>query len=97
MSHMIIALVAQLAVGFLTRRWLLGGILAVAFYVGREFTQAEYRWIAAYASGERANMPALAGFDPRVWNFKSLSDVLLPLAIVLVCYACTLKLRTRRP
>lgn len=96
MSHILITLAAQVAVGLVSRRWLAGGVLMIAFYVGREFTQAEYRWIAAYGAGERANMPLLAGFDPRVWNAKSLSDFLLPLVAVLSVYACMVGLRRLR-
>lgn len=54
------------------------------FYAGREHAQAEYRWIAAYGHGHRKNMPWWGGLDPRVWNVKSVADVLLP-CLVAVC------------
>ena len=96
MSHLLLALLAQFLIGVASGRWLLGGVVVVAFYVGREFTQAEYRWIAAFGEGQRANMPLLAGFDARVWNLKSLSDFLLPLAGVVVLYMVVRVLGNRR-
>lgn len=48
------------------------------FYAGREHAQAEYRWIDAYGGGRRESMPWWGGFDPRVWNVKSVADILLP-------------------
>lgn len=86
LTHILVAVLAQLIVGLLFRKWLLGGILAVSFYMGREITQAEYRWISSLGEGRRANMPWWGGFDPQVWNFKSLGDVLLPAIAVVVAY-----------
>lgn len=61
--------------------------LCAAFYVGREHTQAEYRWIDAYGGGRRDAMPWWGGFDPRVWNCKSLLDWLLPVCAALLAEA----------
>jgi hypothetical protein len=72
--------------GYATGDWLIGGLLMASHYIGRELTQAEYRWIAAYGSGLRANMPWWGRFDPRVWNVKSLSDWLSPLIAAMVVY-----------
>lgn len=58
--------------------------LCACFYLGREFTQAEYRWIAAYAQGKRENMPCWGGFDLRIWNRKSLFDWLLPVLVAVL-------------
>lgn len=60
------------------------GALAVAFFIGREITQAEYRWIERYGQGQRANMPWWGGFSPRAWTYKSVLDAVLPLIVVLV-------------
>lgn len=62
----------------------LWGWLCAAFFVGREHAQAEYRWIDAYGGGQRANMPWWGGFDPKVWNLKSLCDWLLPLCVAVL-------------
>ena len=78
MIHMLIALLLQAVIGLLTGNWWAGAIFAL-FYMGREHAQAEYRWIERYGNGRRANMPWWGGFDPKVWNLKSLSDWLLPL------------------
>lgn len=61
--------------------------LCAAFYIGREHAQAEYRWIDAYGNGHRDNMPWWGGFDPRVWDRKSLLDWLLPVCMALLAEA----------
>lgn len=78
MIHALIALGFQAAIGIATGNWWIGGAFAL-FYMGREHAQAEYRWIEHYGAGRRANMPWWGGFDPKVWNLKSLTDWLLPL------------------
>ena len=55
-----------------------------AFYMGREFTQAEYRYIAAYCNGKRENMPWNAGILPAAWTVKGVLDWVLPLLVCAV-------------
>ena len=66
-EHAIAALVVQAIVGRLTGNWWAGAALASAYFIGRELTQAEYRWIEVYGHGLRANMPWWGPFDLRVW------------------------------
>lgn len=80
MIHAIIALGLQAAIGIAFGNWWLGAAFAL-FYIGREHAQAEYRWIEHYGSGKRANMPWWGGFDPKVWNAKSLCDWVLPVIL----------------
>lgn len=82
MIHTLIALIAQAAIGLLTGDWRLGAFLASGVFIGREHAQAEYRWIETYGLHVRANMPWWGGFDPKVWNLKSLLDWLLPVLFV---------------
>ena len=56
-------------------------LLPALWYMGREFTQAEYRYIAGYCGNKRANMPWYAGFLPNAWNMKSVFDFFLPLLV----------------
>ncbi len=72
LEHPLYALVAQAIVGFLTGEWFWGGVVSVAFFIGREHAQAEYRWIERYGNGRRANMPRWAIFDKRIWDVHSL-------------------------
>ena len=58
-------------------------LLPTAFYIGREVTQAEYRYIAKYGNGKRANMPWYGGFIPKAWDTKSMLDWLVPLFVSL--------------
>ena len=50
---------------------IIGSIIGMAFFFGREHAQAEYRWIEHYGHGLRANMPWWATLDLRVWDFHS--------------------------
>lgn len=76
--HALVAVAAQVLVGLLTGNWWLGGALACCWWIAREHTQAEYRWIERFASGVRARMPWWGGFDPRVWTMDSVVDWLVP-------------------
>lgn len=66
-EHALAALAIQAVVGFSTRNWWAGAALACGYFVGREFAQAEYRWIEQFGQGLRANMPWWGVFDQRVW------------------------------
>lgn len=86
-EHAAIAVLIQVGIALLTDNWLAGGCAAAFVFIGREHAQAEYRWIAAFGSGYRANMPAWGGFDPRVWNkLDPWLDWLLPSASVGAVY-----------
>ena len=67
-GHIIAALAAQVLIGVLTGNWWAGACFGAAFFVGREITQAEYRWIENFGQGRRANMPWWGPFDRRVWT-----------------------------
>ena len=79
MLHALFSVLAQGALAFLTGNWWLGAVGMAAVYIGREHAQAEYRWIEQYGFRRRANMPWWGGFDPKVWDRKSLIDWLAPL------------------
>jgi hypothetical protein len=67
LQHIIVALIIQAVVGLLTKNWWAGAAIASAYFIGREFAQAEYRWIEHFGAGRRANMPWWGPFDLRVW------------------------------
>jgi hypothetical protein len=67
LQHIIVALILQAVIGLLTKNWWAGAAIASAYFVGREFAQAEYRWIEYFGAGRRANMPWWGPFDVRVW------------------------------
>lgn len=82
-GHVALALVMQLLVDRLTRSRMAGAAAAIAWFVAREITQAEYRWIERYGAGLRANMPWWGGLDLRVWDHADpWLDWLLPTAAV---------------
>lgn len=80
--HALAAVILQIALGVSFGYWVAGGAIGCMWFIAREHTQAEYRWIAQLGGGKRANMPWWGGFDWRAWNLPSLLDWLVP---VLVC------------
>lgn len=77
-SHASIAVVVQIIVGLMAGNWWFGAALACCWWIAREHTQAEYRWIEKFGEGKRSNMPEWGGFDPRIWNIGSVLDWLMP-------------------
>ena len=58
------------------------GWYVVAFYIGREEAQAEYRYIEDNG-GKRADCPWYCGLLPSAWTTKGLLDWILPLCVAL--------------
>ena len=82
--HTMLALALTVALGLTLGQWWTGAAAASAYFIGREWAQAEYRWIERHGGGLRANMPALAVLtEPKgVWSEKSwLWDAALPAAL----------------
>ncbi len=63
-----------------------GAIAGCTFFIAREHTQAEYRWIEMFGHGKRINMPWWGGFDPRVWDVASLIDFAVPVVACLLVW-----------
>nr|WP_182312392.1 hypothetical protein [Comamonas testosteroni] len=86
LEHAAIAVGVQLLIGMCMGNWWLGGLLGCCWFAAREHTQAEYRWIEAFANGRRAGMPWWGGFDPRAWNVGSLLDFAVPIVVCVVVW-----------
>ena len=84
--HALIAMLTQALVGLVLGNWWLGGALACSWWLAREHTQAEYRYIAAFAGGHRDGMPWWGGFYWKVWDWLSLLDAAAPAVACLVFY-----------
>ena len=83
-NHAIIALAIQLSVWLVTGSLVYGALIAVAYFYGREFAQAEYRYMSKHNTN-RAGMPWYAGFDYRNWTYDAfVNDLLLPIITVTV-------------
>lgn len=76
--HALVATALQAIAGLLLGDWVIGAVMGCTFFVAREHTQAEYRWIAQFGKGKRSNMPWYGGFDYRAWDIPSLLDWLVP-------------------
>ncbi|HBD2884057.1 TPA: hypothetical protein JLE62_005182, partial [Escherichia coli] len=46
--HALCAVAAQVLVGLFTGNWAYGAIAGCTFFIAREHTQAEYRWIEMF-------------------------------------------------
>lgn len=89
--HAAMASILQCVLGLSFGLWAAGGALGCIWFIAREHTQAEYRWIAQFGAGKRANMPWWGGFSRRAWNLPSLLDWLVPvLACAVVYFVSTL-------
>ena len=95
MLHALLAIAFQVPLGLATGYWRMAALASSSFFVGREITQAEYRWIAQLGSGKRANMPWWGGLDPAAWTSKSVLDVALPVVATAVVATIALALRKR--
>lgn len=84
LMHAAVAVALQAVIGLSFGQWGVGGAIGCMWFIAREHTQAEYRWIAQFGAGKRANMPWWGGFSWRAWNLPSLLDWLVP---VLACTA----------
>ena len=84
--HAIAAVALQCAAGLAFGDWFTGGALGCLWFIAREHTQAEYRWIAEFGNGKRTNMPWWGGFDLRVWNTASALDWLVPVVACAAVY-----------
>jgi hypothetical protein len=54
-----------------------------AFYMGRELSQSEYRYIEAHGK-KRANCPWYCGLLPSAWTGKGFLDFFLPWLVGMV-------------
>jgi hypothetical protein len=83
LGHLVLAVVLQLLVVRLCGSWPAGALVASAWAISREITQAEYRWIEIYGGGLRSNMPWWGRFDLRIWSrLDPWLDWLLPSVLV---------------
>ena len=84
-EHILLAVVIQLTIRTLLRSWWAGAAVAISWFVSREITQAEYRWIEHYGGGHRASMPWWGGLDGRVWQYADpWLDWIVPTVLVVV-------------
>ena len=65
---------------------------SAAFYLGRELSQAEYRYIQTHG-GKRDKCPWYCGMIPSAWTAKSVLDCLLPWVVCLIAAAVDIYIR----
>jgi hypothetical protein len=83
LAHSLIALAIQSVIAIATGNWWTGAAAGSAYFVGREYAQAEYRNIEHHYGGRRANMPFWGGMQARAWTLKGITDFVLPTLAVI--------------
>jgi hypothetical protein len=89
--HAACAVFFQVVIGLITGNWIIGATIGCTFFIAREHTQAEYRWINKFGKGKRENMPFWGGFDIKVWDIACVMDFFVPisaciLVVLIVCF-----------
>jgi len=81
-EHGLIAIAVQVVFGLWIGDWIAGAALACTWFIAREHTQAEYRWITKFGGGKRANLTVMGWADNRVWDTHSwFWNLALPVAL----------------
>lgn len=86
--HAAISLVIQALVGLLTGNWWLGGLVACTWWVAREHTQAEYRYLK-HASLKRSDVKWLEFkvlVSKSAWSKDSVLDFAIPAVVATATY-----------
>ena len=97
LGHLVLAVALQLLVVRLCGSWFAGALVASAWALSREITQAEYRWIEIYGGGLRSNMPWWGPFDLRIWSrLDPWLDWLLPSTLVVGIALVILRRRSKK-
>lgn len=84
LQHLLIAVLLQSFIGLVTGNWWAGAALASGIFIGREHSQAEYRWIEQVGEHRRVNLHPWDALEPRMWDFHSwFWNLALPVSAVL--------------
>ena len=84
--HAFAAVAVPRIFGLILGAWRIGAVPGCLWFIAREQTQAEYRWIAKFGDGHRDNMPWWGGFAIRAWDVPSLLDMLVPVVVCALVY-----------
>jgi hypothetical protein len=89
LEHSLYAIAIQLVLYFVFSQSLfVGALVASAFFIAREFAQAEYRYVDEFLYGSRENgMRWWYIFNPAIWDKDSFFyDMLFPCVAVFSIY-----------
>lgn len=89
-EHAVIAIAVQIAFGFWLGDWVAGAAIACTWFIAREHTQAEYRYIARFGGGLRSSLRAMDWMDKRVWSMGSVLDFAAPIISCMGIYFAVL-------
>ena len=80
-SHLLITIAAMIAAYLLGYSAVIAGALTVAYWLGREMAQAEYRYMSMYKTN-RAGAPCCMTLKREAWTVKGVLDWALPAGAV---------------
>jgi hypothetical protein len=83
LAHPLIALAIQSVIAMVTGNWWTGAAAGSAYFMGREYAQAEHRNIEHNYDGQRTKMPFWGGLQLRAWTLKGITDFVYPTAAVI--------------
>ena len=82
-SHVLITIAVMIVAYLLDYSAVIAGALTVAYWLGREMSQAEYRYMSMHKTN-RAGAPWWMSVHPAAWDAKSVLDWALPAGAVVV-------------
>lgn len=83
LEHAAIAACIMAVIWFATNDTLAGAMAGSWFFLGREHSEAEYRWMDLHKTN-RTGAESIGAFSPDVWTIGSLLDWIVP---ILTCTA----------
>lgn len=87
-EHAAIATGIMALVWFTTNDTLAGAMAGSWFFLGREHSEAEYRWMALHKMN-RTGKEVIGAFSPSVWTLGSLLDWIVPAFACATLWALT--------
>lgn len=87
-GHTLATIAAMIAADMLGYSAVIAGALTVAYWLGREMAQAEYRYMSMHRTN-RAEAPWWMSVHPAAWDIKSVLDWALPAGAVAVWRTCS--------
>ena len=82
-GHTLATIAVMIAADLLGYSAVIAGALTVAYWLGREMAQAEYRYMSIHKTN-RAGAPWWMSLKREAWDVKSVLDWLVPLFTVII-------------
>lgn len=91
-EHSAEALLGMLVLGFLTGNWLLAAIAPMAFFLGREHAQFEYKLVKQKGLSTVSELKPWEGFQIWKWSDDAKFDLICPVLTNAIFYFIAINL-----